>query len=388
MIKLTGITWENPRGYDPLVRASAIYQDQNPHIRVEWEQYPWYEFEKRILNDFANKTNVYDLIMFDHPWTGTISVKDWILPWDDYLPAGYFDELKNRVVAPSTESYFLNGKHWALPLDAASHCALYQKVPSLNYQLPNHWEDIKMWAIQMQKAGFDTPLVLSIQGVLGSCLFLSMMAAYGKPAFSNPTQENIDIEAAKYILNLIKELQAFCPAGSSSWGPWDIYENFRANNQLLYSPSIFAYVNYVGEENSGPNLYLSTTPSFRHNNLSRAILGGVGLGLTRTCKNVAEAVKYGTFLMSDEIQKDVFPTNNGQPALKAVWEDEMINRQFNYFYSCLKPNMENGYIRPRYSGFHEVELAIGETLQSWWDNESSVDKVIEKLNKIKSRLNG
>ncbi len=385
-VTLTGITWKNPRGYDPLVEASRSYENKTPDINIKWEQYPWYEFEHRILDDFKNKTGIYDIIMFDHPWTGTLCKNGWLLPWDDYLPNTYFRLLRRRVVPPSVESYNYKGKQWALPLDAASHCALYQKAKGLETTLPVHWEDIKDWATEAQKMGYKTPLVLSLQGVLGSCLFLSMMAAYGKPAFSNPEEENIHVPTAEYILTLLKELQVYCPPKSSKWAPWDIYEKFSANKDLLYSPSLFAYVNYLGTAHNGKQLHISRVPIFSHNKKSKAIIGGVGLGLTRSCRNIKAAVDYGTYLMSDLVQKEIFPIHNGQPAFKAVWEDDSINETVNNFYKDLKPNMDNGYIRPRYNGFHDVELAIGQTLQKWWDNEHSIGLTIKKLNEIKPIL--
>ena len=383
MICLKGITWKNPRGYNPLVKASERFQGKFPEVEIIWEQYPWYEFEQRILDDFKNATGIYDLIMFDHPWTGTLCENGWLLPWDNYLPREYFSQLKERVVAPSLESYFYNSQQWALPLDAASHCALYQRNDDFNLGLPTYWEDIKDWAINMKKKGYETPLVLSLQGVLGSCLFLSMMAAYGNPAFLRVGEENIDNGAAKYILSLLKELQSYCPPESSKWGPWDIYEQFCTNNQLLYSPSIFGYVNYLGENNGGKNLYVAEVPMFKHNNTTKAIVGGVGLGLAKSCKNIKEAVDYGTYLMSDDIQKEVFPKNYGQPAVKVVWEDDMQNKAVNNFYKDLRPNMDNGYIRPRYNGFHSVELAIGNTLQKWWDDEEDLKTILKQLNEIK-----
>ncbi len=386
MIVLKGITWKNPRGYDPLVAASARYNALFPDIQVQWEQYPWYEFEQRILDDFNQKKRIYDLIMFDHPWTGTLAANGWLLPWDDYLPESYTRELKQRVVAPSVESYYYNDKQWALPLDAASHCALYQKHPGLRGELPATWEMIGAWAIEQQKAGFETPLVLSLQGVLGSCLFLSMMASYGQPAFADPEAANINIEAAKYVLTLLKELQAYSPPGSSNWGPWDIYDRFCENQDLLYSPSIFGYVNYLGPNNAGKNLYVSTIPSFQHRDKPSAIIGGVGLGLTYSCNHVDAALAYGRFLMSDQVQKEVFPVHFGQPSVKDVWEDTALNLAVNNFYLDLRPNMDNGYIRPRYNGFHSVELAIGDTLQKWWDDETDLETTIVKLSEIKPTL--
>ena len=35
-ITLRGITWNHPRGLDPLLAANDVYRDVAPDVRVEW----------------------------------------------------------------------------------------------------------------------------------------------------------------------------------------------------------------------------------------------------------------------------------------------------------------------------------------------------------------
>ena len=124
MKRLRGITWQHSRGYNPLVASAKAYMENHPDLEIIWEQQPWYQFEEAILGSLSKADGRYNLIMFDHPWTGKLATEGWLLPWDTLVTSAYLDDLKQRVVAPSTESYELDNHLWALPLDAACHTSL------------------------------------------------------------------------------------------------------------------------------------------------------------------------------------------------------------------------------------------------------------------------
>lgn len=41
--------------------------------------------------------------------------------------------------------------------------------------------------------------------------------------------------------------------------------------------------------------------------------------------------------------------------------------------------MRTAYVRPTYSGFHEIELSGGRILQAWWDGESNPDNTLDRI---------
>lgn len=379
-ILLRGITWQNPRGYDPLVESARRYAAMHPPVQVEWEQQPWYRFEETILDSLRRGDGRYDLIMFDHPWVGHLARQRWVLPWETLAPAGYLEELRARVVAPSLESYEYDGQTWALPLDAASHAGLYRADLVDAAALPTTWEQIEAFA----RAHHDPPhrygLVLSVEGVLGSCLFLSMMAGMGAEPYLDENDPSCDRAAAEYVLTTIKRLLTYAPPGSTRWGPWDIYDHLCAQDDAGYSPSIFAYVNYFnGVSARGDQLRLCAAPAFAKKGVARPILGGVGLGIAHTCRHGAEAAAYGMYLMSDEVQRDLFPHFRGQPAARAAWEDAALNARVHNFYADLGQNMTNAYIRPRYPAFHTLELENGQAMQDYWDDRADLSTTLAKL---------
>ena len=380
MITLRGITWQNPRGYDPLVEASARYRAIAPSVTVEWEQQPWYRFEETILESLRRGDGRYDLIMFDHPWVGHLARQRWLLPWETLVSAGYLAALRSRVVAPSLESYEWDGQTWALPLDAACHAGLYRSDLVTETELPGTWEALEAFARVQHDPPHRYGLVLSVEGVLGNCLFLSLMAGLGYPPYPDEADPACDRAAAEYVLTLVRRLLAFTPPGSAHWGPWDIYDHLCQFDDAAWSPSIFAYVNYFsGVSERGDQLRLCRVPSFSATGAGRPILGGVGLGIAHTCPHPAEAASYGVYLMSDAVQRDVFPPFRGQPAARAAWQDEGVNSRAHHFYAGLLPNMASAYTRPRYPAFHALELANGRVLQDYWDGRADLDATLAQL---------
>ncbi len=380
---LQGITWKNPRGYDPLVAASRVWMDLNPDSSVNWQQLPWYEFENKILRSLAAGDGQFDLIMFDHPWTGKMASENWLIPWNTLSGHTYLNELAQRVVSPSLESYALYGSQWALPLDSACHCGLFRADMADRSSLPRTWETLRGWAEKHHNPPHRYSLILSIEGVLGSCLFLSMMAGLGFQPYTDEQSPSCNKEAAAYVLTILSDLLAFTPPGSTILGPWDVYERFCSNDDVIYSPSIFAYVNYFGGDGGGQYLRVCEVPGFNNGAVGTPILGGVGLGVAHTCTNIDQARSLGEFLMSESVQQHVFPGHSGQPSTKAAWTNPQINKQFNNFYADLSPGMSSAYIRPRYPKFHYIELEIGKILQQWWDKETDLAAILNQLNNFR-----
>lgn len=375
MTILKGITWQNPRGYEPLAAAARAWTEgRDDGLRIEWEQHAWYRFEEMVL---AGCEPGFDLLMFDHPWTGSLVRKGRLVPWDNLVSAAYLERLRSRVVAPSVESYELGGHLWGLPLDASCHAALYRRDLLEASRLPSKWEDVADWALLHHAPPNRYGLVLSVEGVLGHCLFLSMMAGAGCPAYADPEHPTCDRAAAEYVLTTLRRLLRFVPPGSTRWGPWDIYEHLTTQDDVGYCPSIFAYANYFGPTGRQANLALTKAPGIAGREPARPILGGVGLGISPSCHS--EARDFALFLMEDATQRDLFPAHSGQPAAWAAWRDSSLNASTNGFYRALGANMTSAYIRPTYAGFHELELKGGRTLQLWWDGQAGLSETLSAL---------
>ena len=376
-MQLHGLTWQNPRGYDPLVAASKAWRKLHPDTQVEWEALPWIDFEHRLLASFAGEAKPYDLVMLDHPWVGTLVSQGYLVPWAELADEGYLGELARRVVPPSFDSYVWEGDLWALPVDAACHAGLVRRDLADSRALPGDWQDLKAWASSHRSA--DTfPLVLSISSVLGHCLFLALMQAQGTPPYLDSVNPRCDPQAAAHVLETIVELQGFTPPGSQHWGPWDIFTHMTSKDDIGYCPQIFGYVNYFDAE-SRRRLQIVPCPAFEGRDAA-PILGGVGLAVSRRSEHQREAADYARFVMSEATQREIFPGHNGQPATASAWSDETLDASVDHFYSALLPEMQRSFVRPRYAGFHDIELKNAAVLQRLWDGEASITETVQALN--------
>lgn len=377
MIKLYGLTWRNPRGYDPLVETAKIWQESNTDVQVIWEQLPWIDFEHRLLASFEGKAKPYDLVMLDHPWIGTLIQHNYLRSWNEMAGAAYVDEIRERVVAPSLETYELDGHLWALPIDAACHSGLIRRDLIDVDELPRDWSQMASWARDRSGSSRSYPLVLSVNSVLGNCLFLAMMETQGTPAYTDADHPTCDADAAAHVLEIILNLLKFTPPGSVDWGPWDIFEIMSSQDHVAYCPQIFGYANYF--DSTKPRRFKLTPCPALDGRRAKPILGGVGLAVTQQCQAPEQAWAYARFVMSEKSQRDIFPAHNGQPATRTAWNDLEINAKVDQFYTEMLPMMRQGFIRPRYAGFHKIELLNAQILQRLWASDIKFKQAVACL---------
>ena len=83
MLTLRGITWDHPRGIDPLIDCSRAYALSH-NIQVEWTARSLEEFETTPLNELARQC---DLMVIDHPHVGDAAREGSLVPFDESVVA-------------------------------------------------------------------------------------------------------------------------------------------------------------------------------------------------------------------------------------------------------------------------------------------------------------
>ena len=125
-IRLRGMTWSDPRGYDPLVAASSAFRERHPNVDTVWDKRSLQEFESTPVEELAS---AYDLIIIDHPHVGAVVEKNCLLPIDRFGDQDKLAQLFAETVGKSFQSYFYKDHQWALPVDAA--CQVQALRPDL-----------------------------------------------------------------------------------------------------------------------------------------------------------------------------------------------------------------------------------------------------------------
>ena len=116
-IRLRGSTWAHERGLAPMVRTSETYRQLHPASRSAWEARTLQEFGSRSVTQLAQE---YDLIVIDHPHLGDAQRDGALVAFDDELAPDALSTLVDGAIGPSGASYLLDGRVWALPIDAAA----------------------------------------------------------------------------------------------------------------------------------------------------------------------------------------------------------------------------------------------------------------------------
>ena len=78
-ITLRGITWNHPRGLDPLLAANTVYPNVAPGVSVEWTTRSLSGFGEDPLIELAAS---YDLLVIDHPFVGDAAASTAFHPLD------------------------------------------------------------------------------------------------------------------------------------------------------------------------------------------------------------------------------------------------------------------------------------------------------------------
>ncbi len=138
MVTLKGMTWDHPRGFDPMVATSESFKKKhNNFTSITWDKRPLQAFADRPIEEM---TEDYDLIVIDHPHVGEVAVNGLL---DYFDKPQYFDQLsklKKESVGNSHQSYFINDHQWALAIDAATQVSVFRK-DLINF-LPSSWNEL------------------------------------------------------------------------------------------------------------------------------------------------------------------------------------------------------------------------------------------------------
>src|SRR6185437_11801981 len=163
-ITLRGMTWDHPRGYDPLAACAAHWQ-QLTGVRIEWERRSLQDFESFPIAQLAES---YDLIVIDHPHVGQVTEERCLAPLGSGTDAA---RLEKDYVGASLASYLWEGSLWALPIDAAAQVQAWR--PDRLAQAPGDWRTMLELAARGAvlcplRPPHDLMALFTLSGQLGS----------------------------------------------------------------------------------------------------------------------------------------------------------------------------------------------------------------------------
>lgn len=376
METLRGVTWDHVRGFDPLEATAKAFASVQPEVSVLWERR-----SLQALADFPidRLAETYDLVMLDHPWVGTIASSEYLLPIDTLVEAELLAGLSRDSTGPSFESYRYGQHLWALPIDAAAQVsARGHNSPT---ELPATWDDVLLLAKECSE-GSPGRVGMPLIPVDAFCAFATMCASRGEVPFRSQ-ESAVSDEVGLAVLEWMQRFVALADERSLSWNPPTMLEEMSTTGDISYVPLLFGYSNY-SRGGFRPRLveFADIPVATAGAEPSGAILGGVGLGISRKCAHSDAAVSYATYVASAAVQGGIYFAAGGQPASWAAWSDDDVNARSGQFFRNTSRTLRAAQVRPRYSGFISFQDRCGLAIHSFLREGSSLEGTLEHISQL------
>ncbi|MEM6381410.1 MAG: extracellular solute-binding protein [Pseudomonadota bacterium] len=361
-----GLTWDHPRGRDPLVAAAGRVNKGHKEPLIEWHTQPLEGFESAPIDALAQH---YDLLIIDHPHVGKAVAKRCLMALDTCFSHDQLALWEKQSVGPSFASYNWpdasgTPTQWALPLDVATQ--VMARRPDRLAEPPASWDDLVAAAQQYAVAQ-------SLAGPHAFLTLLSMVAAFG----AVPGGEGLFADApALLALETMQQLYALRPAGSEALNPIAMCEAM-ADGSIDCVGLIFGYVNYA-------DAHLSNAIAFSNSiGVGEAdtggVLGGTGLAISARCTPNKDLLDHLAWLMKADVHTTMIPRHGGQPSARVAWEDEGLNSRWNRFYANCLTTAERACVRPRFDGYIAFQTIAAERIRQALRAREDPERTLDTL---------
>ncbi len=352
-----GLTWDHPRGWRALDAAAG--EARKSGLELNWDRHPLEGFEAHPIADLCAR---YDVVVLDHPHVGEAVAVGCLTPLEELFADHEIAGWVRDSVGASGSSYAYGGRHWALPLDAATQVMV--RRPDAVDEPPVTWDQVI--ALSMRRT-----VVLSLSGPHSIVSFQSVCAALG----ARPGGDRfVDRSAGREAYAVLARLTRTSPASLRSANPIALLEHMSTHDDVALCPLIYGYVTYAGG-----TLAFSDAPRAHEKGPIGSILGGTGIGISRRAQPTAALLDHVRWLLSDEAQRTFIPAHGGQPARRSAWRDAELDARHGGFYGSTVDTLEQAVVRPRHAGAIAFQAEAAERLRQGLFGEQSADAVLDDL---------
>lgn len=379
-VRLRGITWDHPRGYQPLAANVGRFNAEHPGIAVEWTRRSLRDFGVQPIEELAER---FDLLVIDHPWSGRAKALGSLRDLRPLFSPEFHAMLAARSVGPSTRSYDYGGI-WGLPTDAAAQVASYRPdlLTALGFAAPPRtYAEVIALGKAARKAG--KWLAMPSCQSDSSCLVTTLSANLGKPMREH-ADRMLDVDTFDTVLDHLAELAALSIPASRDWNPIATYDAMSTGDDIAYVPFAFSYTNYSRGGVQKP-IRFATIAGPGDDPAAGAILGGAGCAISAKCREVEAAVTYLTWVHRPEHQAGDYFREGGQPGLRSAWTDAACDREAGGFFSGTLETMDKAFLRPRFDGFIPAFEHMGLLVHRWLKGDGDRARLITECNDIYAR---
>jgi multiple sugar transport system substrate-binding protein len=366
VVRLRGMTWDHPRGFDPMLATAAAYGSAHPGVAITWEKRSLQAFADRPISEMAE---TYDLMVIDHPHVGEVAKQGNLLPLDG-LREAEMAALAAGSVGLSHPSYEFAGRQWALAIDTATPVACLR--PELLDHAPRVWAEV----LKLARAGRVGFALIPINALM---TFFGMARNLGHGVAEAPDHLMARADGA-HVLGLMREIVALMDPRCLTLDPIGIYEWMgRHADAPAYSPFGYGYTNYSRRGFCPHPLRFHDAPGISEASPRGTVLGGTGIAVSAFTKHPEVAVDYAFWIAGAECQRGLYTASGGQPGHAAAWEDEACNALTDNFFRNTRATLDSAWLRPRYDGYMALQDRAGDILHACLRGEASEAATLDAL---------
>ncbi len=354
---LRGLTWDHPRAYRPLQAFAA----HHPEPAVGWDRQSLAGFEARPIATLAQS---YDLMIIDHPGLGAALAASALQSLDQIVPADLLADWQAASVGPTWASYHLDGRPWAVPVDAATQVSVFR--PDRLAAAPRDWAEVPTFARRHRTT-------LCLGGPHAFLTLLAMCAPAGPGELLRPHQ-------AASALGVLRGVWAVADQETSPGDPIAVHEALASDDGPEYCPLAYGYASYAQPAAGRHALAWADAPTFGSPRPG-SVLGGTGLAVSAPRRpDPAEVRRFLTAFLAPDVQAGLVPAAGGQPAHAAAWASAAVDQAWGRYYSRTRRSLDAAWVRPRADGWIALQERASALVRAAITGQVSAHEAINVLN--------
>ncbi|WP_405667768.1 extracellular solute-binding protein [Streptomyces sp. NBC_01166] len=357
---LRGLAWDHPRVYAPLeelarLDASLPAGCETVGLPLRWERKPAAAFESMPVSGY---TDDYDILVVAHPGLGSAVESGSLMPMESLFTPTELNSWQRRSVGASYESYRLDGRTWALPLDAATQLAALRPDLVDRRHPPRTWDEVCALAQHV-------PVALCLGGPHAFLTLCALSLAQGEDPMREDPGPVVPRSTGLAALDMMAGLRASTPPPLRTADPSGVLRAMAHGTGPAYCPLV--YGDAACTWSGAYPLAFSRPPGWRPGGPAGSVLGGAGLavsaGRVRDAGTRAAVRDHLRRLLSDPVQRELLPMTGGQPAARSAWTGRSGDRHWRDFSRDTLNTVEDAWLRPRRPGFLAFQEHASELLR-------------------------
>ncbi|PJR16575.1 ABC transporter substrate-binding protein [Sinorhizobium meliloti] len=368
-IVLKGMTWNHPRGYDPMVACSRSWEEKTG-VEIRWEKRSLQDFETFPVETLARN---YDLIVIDHPHVGQITGENCLLPLDVPGREAERQALSAASVGPSYRSYAWNERQWAFPIDAATQVQAWR---------PDRTDRLQTWRDMLALAR-SGGVLLPLRPPHSLMSFYTLCGNLGRPCRSAGRGDLVDAETGAMAVELLQEISALVDPACFGMDPIAALEAMAAETSpAACAPLIYGYVSYSIAGFRPALVRFGDFPNVGAAGPVGSALGGTGIAVSAFSQAPEQAIDFAYWVASGGVQRGLYAASGGQPGHGEAWQEDTVNAATHDFYRATRATLEGAWLRPRHDGYMTFQQAGSDRLNEGLRSRERPRLVVEELNRL------